>query len=183
MQSSACSTFAAYRRTSPSTVFRRAPSLCEQPGFRKPQTTTTRKPSENKSAGSYRFVSEEEFLSEQDQFIETTVYSNHFYGTSASQIDPIVQAGEIAVIPIDICGAVTIKNLYKSKVLLVFMEREKEAILRNILDRNISVEDKVRRIMSIEFENRNVELCDFAVHTDAGIDQCVQTILRYLNRA
>ena len=162
-----------------------AASLCSQPGFRKPQTTTTRKPTENEDAGSYRFVSEEEFLSEQDNdhFIETTVYSNHFYGTSAAQIDPIVQAGEIAVIPIDICGAVTIKNLYKSKVLLVFMEREKEAILRNILGRNISVEDKVRRIMSIEFENRNVELCDFAVHTDAGIDQCVQTILRYLNRA
>lgn len=159
-----------------------AAALCSHPDFCKPQTTTTRKPNENERSDSYRFVSEEEFLAEQDNFIETTVYSNHFYGTSAAQIDPIVQDGKIAVIPIDICGAVTIKNLYKSKVLLVFMEREKEAILRNILSRPISVEDKVRRIMSIEFENRNVELCDFAVHTDSGIDQCVQTILRYVNR-
>lgn len=161
-----------------------ASELCKLQGFKKPQTTTTRSRNDGEDTQSYRFVTEKEFLREQDsnQFLETTVYSNQFYGTSASQIDPIVQAGEIAVIPIDICGAVTIKNYYKSKVLLVFMERDKEAILRNILSRNVPVEDKIRRIMSIEFENRNVELCDLAVRTDNGVEAGVEAICRYLNR-
>ena len=161
-----------------------ATALCQMKGFKKPQTPTTRKPNPGEDPNSYRFVSEKEFLLQQDQngFIETTVYSNHFYGTSASQIDPIVNAGGIAVIPIDICGAVTVKNLYKSKVLMVFMERDKEAILHDIISRKISEEDKVRRIMSIEFENRNAELCDLAVQTDAGINRCIETIINYLNR-
>ena len=161
-----------------------ASALCRIPGFKKPQTTTTRTKQDGEDSQSYHFVSEQEFLRRQDNndFIETTVYSNDFYGTSASQIDPIVQDGEIAVIPIDICGAVTIKNLYKSKVLLVFMEREKEEILRNILSRKTSAEDKIRRIMSIEFENRNAELCDLAVRTDNGVEAGVEAICKYLNR-
>lgn len=161
-----------------------ASALCRMPGFAKPKTTTTRAKNEGEDTQSYHFVSKQEFLRLQDSnaFIETTVYSDQFYGTSASQIDPIVQSGRIAVIPIDICGAVTIKNLYKSKVLMVFMEREKEAILQNILSRNIPVEDKIRRIMSIEFENRNAELCDIAVRTDKGVDAGVAEICKYLDR-
>lgn len=160
-----------------------ASELCKDPRFLKPMTTTTRPTLPDETDESYRFVTEEQFLKEQEsgRFIETTVYSNHFYGTSAEQIDPIIDEGKIAVIPIDICGAVTVKNLYKSKAVLVFTERSKEEILLDIIDRPIDKQDKMRRIMSIDFENRNAELCDFAVQSDSGVAACAEAIRREID--
>ncbi len=160
-----------------------ASRLVEDPRFKKPLTTTTRprKPNEPKKA--YRFVGTERFLSEKNanHFIETTVYGMHYFGTSKGEIDPIVQAGKIAVIPIDICGAMTLKNIYRSKTALVFTERDKRAILTDILHRDIPDEDKVNRMMSIEFELRNIEFCDFAVAVDKGLDACYRTVLEELH--
>ena len=64
------------------------------------------------------------------------------------------------MIPIDICGALTVKNLYRSRAMLVFTNREKSAVLLDIICRDTSPEDRMRRIMSLEFEYRNAEVCD-----------------------
>ena len=157
-----------------------ASRLVEDPRFVKPLTTTT-KP--DNGQGNYRFVSQEQFLEEKaaNHFFETTVYSNYFFGTSESEITPIVQSGKIAVIPIDICGAMTLKNVYRSRASLVFTSREKEKILMNLLHRDIPDEDKVSRMMSLDFEFRNIEFCDFSVRVDDGLDRCYETILKELN--
>ena len=91
-----------------------------------------------------------------------------------------MESGRIAVIPIDICGALTLKNLYRSRAVLVFTEREKRAILMNILNRPIPDSDKVQRLLSLDFELRNIELCDFAVQFDSGLQNCVKEIYREL---
>ena len=150
--------------------------------FIQPLTTTTKPKTGKPSDRSYRFVEPERFLQEKEEerFIETTVYSNFYFGTSDEEIAPIVEAGKIAVIPIDICGAMTLKNLYRSKASLVFTDRDKEAILMNILHRNICDEDKVSRMMSIDFEMRNMEFCDFSVRVDDGLDACYERIIREL---
>lgn len=159
-----------------------ASALTRDPRFCKPLTTTTRPRTENEPADAYRFVSEAEFLRERNanEFIETTVYSGHYFGTSENQIAPIVESGRIAVIPIDICGALTLKNLYRSRAVLVFTDREKKEILMNILRRPISDEDKIQRMLSLDFELRNIELCDFAVRFDNGVPACVETICKEL---
>ncbi len=151
--------------------------------FKKPLTTTTKPRSKAEPEDAYRFVSTDDFLRERDAggFIETTVYSKHYFGTSESQITPIVNSGKIAVIPIDICGALTLKNLYRSRCVLVYTEREKSNILLNILQRNISDEEKVQRLLSLDFELRNIELCDFAVHFDRGVQSCIQEICQQLH--
>lgn len=156
--------------------------LVEDPRFQKPVTTTTKPQGLLEREGNYRFVTKEEFLREQSEsrFIETTVYSTFYFGTSAEEIAPIVDSGRIAVIPIDICGALTLKNLYRSRASLVFTDRDKSSILMNLLHRNISDEDKVSRIMSIDFEFRNLEFCDFAVRYDDGVDACYETVVREL---
>lgn len=160
-----------------------ASALTADPHFVKPLTTTTRPRKENEAPDAYRFVSPEQFLKEKDgdKFIETTVYSKYYFGTSAEQIVPIVESGRIAVIPIDICGALTLKNVYRSRAVLVFTDREKKNILMNILHRPISDDDKVRRMMSLDLELRNIELCDFAVRYDDGVDVCVDEIRKYLH--
>lgn len=134
-------------------------------GFEKPLTSTTRPKREEESDDAYRFISEKQFLDELNDgsYIETTVYSSHHYGTSDKEISPIVEKGSIAVIPIDICGALTLKNLYRHKAMLVFLNREKTDAIKSIISRDIDIEDKIRRIMSLDFEYRNSEICDTEV--------------------
>ncbi len=157
-----------------------AAALVRDSRFAKPVTTTSRPCLRGEDPNGYRFVDEKAFLEAQEkgEFIETTVYAGHFYGTSDSEIRPIVDSGKIAVIPIDICGAVTLKNLYKKRSLLVFTEKSREAILRNILARPITNEAKIRRIMSLDAEMRNAELCDISVNGDLGTEACVSRIKR-----
>ncbi len=160
-----------------------ASALTKDERFVKPVTTTTRPKAENESDGAYRFVGKEQFLREKEngEFIETTVYGTYYYGTSGEQITPIVEAGRIAVIPIDICGAISLKNLYRSRCALAFTDSDKRAILTNIIHRNIPEDDKINRIMSIDFELRNIEFCDFALRYDEGLESCVDTVYRELN--
>lgn len=44
--------------------------------------------------------------------------------------------------------------------MLVFTNRRKNAVLLDIIGRETQPEDKVRRIMSLDFEYRNAEVCD-----------------------
>lgn len=139
-----------------------AHELMKKPRFEKPLTSTTRPRRENESADAYRFIDETQFLQEKDsgKFIETTVYSKYYFGTSDDEIAPIVERGNIAVIPIDICGALTVKNLYRNRAMLVFTNRQKSAVLLDIISRETTPEDKMRRIMSLDFEYHNAEVCD-----------------------
>ena len=161
-----------------------AAALTRDPRFCKPLTTTSRPRMAGEAEDAYRFVTTEEFLRERDAggFMETTVYGGHYFGTSERQIAPIVESGRIAVIPIDICGALTLKNIYRTRALLVYTGNERKEILLNVLRRAISDEDKVRRIMSLDFEERNAEICDVAVRFDSGLDACVDAIRRELEK-
>lgn len=159
-----------------------AAELTKDSRFEKPLTTTTRPRQPDETAEAYRFVTASQFLKEKEagEFIETTVYGKHFFGTSEKHIKPIIDAGRIAVIPIDICGAVTLKNLYGSRVLLVFTERNRRDIYLNIMHRKSSDDDKVSRMLSLDFEFRNIELCDLAVNYDEGVKACVEKITNVL---
>ena len=85
------------------------------------------------------------------------------------------------MIPIDICGAISLKNLYRSRCALAFTDSDKRAILTNIIHRDIPEDDKINRIMSIDFELRNIEFCDFALRYDEGLESCVDAVYRELN--
>lgn len=66
----------------------------------------------------------------------------------------------MAVIPIDICGALTLKNLYRSRAMLIFTNRERAQTIKNIIERESDLDDKTNRILSLDFEYRNAEICD-----------------------
>lgn len=153
-------------------------SLTKLGKFEKPITTTTRPRREGEDENAYRFISDEEFLSERDGggFIETTVYSKFYFGTSAGEIESAVGRGNCAVIPIDICGALTIKNLYRNRAMLVFVNRDKSAILLDIIGRNIPSDDKIRRIMSLDFEYRNVEVCDMELKVGDNAEEAAKEL-------
>ena len=134
----------------------------------KPVTSTTRPRREGEGAADYRFLSMPEFLSENaaGKYLETTVYGGCYYGTSAEEIDRVTERGGIAVLPIDICGALSLKNRYRSRALLVFLDRRRADVVYEIISRTMDVRDKTARILSLDAEYRNEELCDLTVNAN-----------------
>ena len=65
-----------------------ARALTEHKRFEKPLTSTTRPRKDGEDENAYRFISEDEFIKEKDEgkFIETTVYSKYYFGTSSEEI-------------------------------------------------------------------------------------------------
>ncbi len=161
-----------------------ANGLVELEGFEKPLTTTTRPRRKTEGEEAYRFVSEEQFIAEMKagNFFETTVYSGYHFGASEKDIDSIVARGHIAVIPIDICGAITLKNLYRERAMLVFTRRERAEAIKSIIRRDIDIDDKTRRIMSLDFEYRNNEVCDIEVNVGDDVPAAIAEILGHIKQ-
>ena len=158
-----------------------AAALVEQ-GMRKPTTATTRPRRMGETDADYRFLTEEAFRAEAEAgaFLETTVYSGYHFGTTASELDKIVTEERCAVIPIDICGALTLKNRYRSRAILIFVRRRREEVILDIVSRELSPKDKTCRILSLDDEFRNEELCDVTVRSDSGAEAAAREILRVL---
>lgn len=150
-----------------------AHSLTKLRKFEKPITSTTRPKRDDEDDKVYRFISEDQFLKEKDEgrYIESTVYSKYHFGTSADEIVPIIDRGHYAVIPIDVCGALTIRNEFAKHSLLVFVNRPKKDVIHDIVERDIDADDKVRRIMSLDFEYRNAEVCDVELNVGTNPEE------------
>lgn len=156
-----------------------ANGLTRLDGFEKPLTSTTRPRRKTEGEETYRFISEAQFLCEKNagSYIETTVYSGYHFGTSEKDISPIVERGNIVVIPIDICGAITLKNLYRQRSLLVFTRKNRIDAIKSIISRDIDLDDKARRILSLDFEYRNSEVCDVEIEVGSDIDAAIEKIV------
>lgn len=161
-----------------------AKALVREHGVKKPVTTTTRPRRAGESDGEYRFVSEAQFLCESaaGKYLETTVYSGHHFGTCAEEIDRVTNGGGIAVLPIDICGALSLKNRYRSGALLVFLKRRREDVIFDIVRRDMDDKDKTCRILSLDNEYRNEELCDLCVDANRMPSEIADTITAALAR-
>ncbi len=142
-----------------------AKRLVREHGMCKPVTATTRPRREGEGDTDYRFLSEKAFLAESEagKYLETTVYSGHHFGTCAEDIDRVTERGGVAVLPIDICGALSLKNRYRSRALLVFLSRRRADVIYDIINRDMDARDKTCRILSLDDEYRNEELCDLTV--------------------
>ena len=72
------------------------------------------------------------------------------------------ESGKIVLAVMDICGAMSLKTHYEN-VVTVHIKKDTRALLRAILEEDSSIDDKVGRIVSIEDEKRNEEICDFVL--------------------
>ena len=146
--------------------------LCAQMGYERVTTYTT-KP---ESAEHYTIVSEADFyeLDNAGMLIEKSAYGGYHYGVPQGSVSAIVEKGNVAVLPIDICGAVTLRNLYPDNCILVYVYREKKDMLLSLLEDAMSDEEKVNRILGMDRERQNEVLCDFSVKSDENV---VDTIL------
>lgn len=149
--------------------------------YEKPSTTTTRKQRDTDAEGAYHFVTKEEFLEKRRQglFFESTVYANEYYGIVKSDIEAVLAKGKIPVLLLDVSGAMAMRMHFKGTKIF-FIERKKEQVVTEILKRNVPDEDKVKRILSLNDEYKNIDLCDAVIKFNKGIEDALEQLHKYI---
>lgn len=130
----------------------------------------------------YHFISKKEFLEKKESgyFFETSSYQGEYYGIHVGDIFSVIKSGKTAVLVLDVNGAIALKHSYKESVLTVYVKREKDSCIRSILNRNLSQDETVRRIVSMDAETSNEELCDITVKNDGTIQETIKQIMDVL---
>jgi guanylate kinase len=148
--------------------------------FEKLKSYTTNDPTSDGKDNWYNYVSKKAFfdMMESGQLFESTMYAGHGYGSKKGDVDEIISHGKIPLAAMDICGAMSLKTNFKN-VATVYLKCSKRDLLRAILEKNCPNEDKVNRIISIDDERRNEEICDYVVdYTDP--EQTADSIIKML---
>lgn len=145
-----------------------AAKLCEMDGFASPKTYCTKRSSK------HHYISEEEF--DKQSFFEKTMYAGIKYGTKKEEIQAVLDQGKCAVMPLDMCGAIAMKRHFPTAI--IFIDRDKEFLIQNIVEEDFSVEEKTLRILSIDAEKRNRQICDYVI--DNRDNGGVQALLSYM---
>lgn len=136
---------------------------------------TTRNRREKETKDAYHFVSRSEFhrMEETGAFFETTSYAGERYGSTIEEVTGILQQKH-AVVALDICGAIALKRVFGQQATLIYLSREREKLLLSILERECSTEEKVKRILSLDDEMKNEELCDVTLENSGSVRDLVQ---------
>ena len=112
----------------------------------------------------YHYITLESFrkLYEQGELFESTTYAGHSYGSRKADVEAILENGKHVLTVMDICGAMALKTHFPN-VTTVFIRRDKRALLTELLEKNLSTEEKVSRLMALDAEMRNADICDYTV--------------------
>ncbi|KIL94000.1 hypothetical protein FAVG1_02562 [Fusarium avenaceum] len=85
---------------------------------------TTRDPRQGEDDSSYTFVSKQEFqrLYREGVFIESTVFDNHYYGTSMQAVSQVLCRDAIPLLDLDIKGVKAMKKIKRLDAKYVFIK-------------------------------------------------------------
>lgn len=130
--------------------------------FEKLVSYTTKAQQKNESK--YHHISKNEFFKMLDSgdFFESTMYAADGYGSKIEDVNRIISGGKTVLAVMDICGAMSMKTKFKN-VKTVYIKRGKKELLASILDKDFTNEEKLNRIISIDDERRNEEICDVVI--------------------
>ena len=151
--------------------------LQENASYEKLGCYTTKDPTAVEPNEWYNYVSLEEFrnMCDSGEMFQSTTYAGHSYGSRKGDIEAILASGKRVLTTMDICGAMALKT-YFPNVISVYIKRDKKALMRNILKKNASDENKINRLCAIEYEQQNAELCDYVIdfqsYDDAHAQLC-----------
>jgi len=129
----------------------------------------------------YNYVSLDTFrqMCDSGEMFQSTMYAGHGYGSRKADVEKILSQGKNVLTTMDICGAMSLKTHFKN-VVTIYIKREKKALMASILRKNSSIEDKVNRLIAIESEQQNADICDYIVEFD-NYDQAVDHLRRILD--
>jgi guanylate kinase len=143
--------------------------------FEKLVSYTTNKNECAQDSENYHYVTTEEFLEMQEanELFESTVYANSYYGSRKSDIEKILEKGKHVLTVMDICGAMSLKTHF-SNVITIYIKRDKMEVLKEIVSRDLPIDEKVNRIIAIDSETQNAEICDYIVKVNTYEDAAEQ---------
>ncbi len=149
--------------------------------FEKLMSYTTNDPTAVEKNDWYNYVSIEDFhrMWESGEMFQSTMYAGHGYGSRKTDVEKILASGKHVLTTMDICGAMSLKTNFPN-VITIYTKRDKKKLLASILRKNTSIEDKVNRLIAIDAEKQNAEICDYVVRFET-YEQAVEQICQILN--
>ena len=128
----------------------------------------------------YHYISLDAFrkMQEQGEMFESTMYAGHNYGSCKADVMALLKEGKHVLTVMDICGAMSLKTHF-TNVITVYLKRSMHDLLEGLLQKPLQLEEKISRILSMEAEKKNAEICDYIVEAD-DYDQAASDILRDL---
>ena len=132
--------------------------------FEKLKSYTTNDPTAVEKNEWYNYVALDEFrrMCESGEMFQSTMYAGHGYGSRKADVEKILQSGKQVLTTMDICGAMSLKTNFKN-VITIYIKRDVRSLMASILKKKSSVEDKVNRLIAIEAERKNANICDYVV--------------------
>lgn len=142
---------------------------------------TTKESASESESDLYTHISKKRFFQmlEKGEFFESTMYSGQGFGSRKEDVDRILAGGKIVLATMDICGAMALKTNY-SNVTTIFIKQHRRELLTSILQKEGTIEDKVTRIIAIDDEKRNKDICDHIVYHQ-GCEETADAILSLLH--
>ncbi len=160
-----------------------AKKLIESYGFLKFVTTTTRKPRVGELDGvDYFFISKDEFLEKEknDEFIETTLYNDNYYGTQKNNVS------FNKVLIVDINGANKFFEKIKDEAVYFYIKASHDVIVNRMIERGDAKEDIEKRLKgdSKYFDIKLLNHIDYVIdNTNETIDDVTKDIYnKYIER-
>ena len=149
--------------------------------FEKLVSYTTKDPTAVEENEWYNYVSVDTFrsMSDSGELLQSTMYAGHGYGSRKGDVEKILSQGKGVLAAMDICGAMAMKTYFKN-VTTIYIKRDKKALMGNILRKKCSDEDKINRLMAIEYEQLNASLCDYIIDFH-NYDDAVQQLSEILS--
>ena len=117
-----------------------------------------------KPSNKHKYLTEDEFT--RQNFFEKTRYAGIQYGTKKEDIQAVLDRGHFAVMPLDMCGAIAMKRHFPTAI--IYINKDKEELIRDIVESDYTTEEKTLRLLSIDAEKRNREICDYVINNTAG---------------
>lgn len=117
-----------------------------------------------KESSKHNYLTEDEFA--RQNFFEKTRYAGIQYGTKKEDIQAVLDCGHFAVMPLDMCGAIAMKRHFPTAI--IYINKDKEYLIKDIIEEDYTTEEKTLRLLSIDAEKRNREICDYVIDNTKG---------------
>ena len=119
----------------------------------------------------YFFINEKDFLEKvkQGEFIEyENVFGNDYYGTLKSVVNGYINNKLNVIFDLDVNGAITLKNVYKDFIVLIFIKPpDKQSVIDRLKNRGTESEEQIaKRLKRFDLEMSKINEFDYIVIND-----------------
>lgn len=158
--------------------------LCEDPCYQQVRTSTTRPRREGEPGDAYYFYEDEhEFIEKvrRGEFLEHTQYAGSWYGMERRALQEVLDEGKKAVAVMDCNGARQMKAEFGEKVKTFYVFRQREVLEEEILARDCSDKEKIKRLAQIDSEITDaLRTCDIVISNTESLDASANAVRHFM---